>query len=509
MAAYDQYKNLGLFGTYYNTLPIDQSVINHGPCLSEEHVSLLSAPILMDCLSEFKKVSGLDINSAKSNVFTAGVFGPDLDALLNLLNFPSGNLPVRYLGVPLAAQKLNNVHYAPLYDRIAAYINKWTANSLTYAGRLLLIKSVLQGVECFLLQIFPLPKIVVKRIYRLCRTFLWGKKRPPISWHKICMPSDEGGLGIRNVYAWNKALLSKNLWNFHLKTDSLWVKWVHAFYLKRQSIWDWNPKKDDSTLLKRINDVKNELLRKFGNQNAVIANLLAFSNHKGLISSKIYDIFRDHGEKNFWKAAVWKSFIPPKYSFCAWMAFNDRLATINNLTYTDINPMCKLCSQQLESAPHLFFTCPITNLLWNRIKAWLKIHRSMSTLASAIKWIRKDKADPILKKARAVAFCCSIYHIWKARNAHVFDGDPFSYEAVFKKIQFHVYQVIYSIFPPDSGFVRMDQLGFLHLGRDIALGMSTGLVYILASNKSNIRKHLTAPHLTVSSMRTFNTCNNV
>ncbi|KAK6120883.1 hypothetical protein DH2020_045380 [Rehmannia glutinosa] len=250
---------------------------------------LPSVKILIDCLNEFKNASGLDVNSFKSNIFTAGIIGDKLDNILNLLNFPLGSLPVRYLGVPLAAQKLNVNHYAPLYDRIASYINKWTNSSLIFGA--LLIKSVLQGVECFWLQIFPLPNTVIDRITRLCRVFLWGKNTSPIKWTKVCLPSDEGGLGLRDVHSWNKALLAKILWNIHSKADSLWVRWVHSFYLKNQSIWTWDPKKSDSYLLKRICDIRNDILAKFGSPDLAITNLSLFSNFKGLSSSKIYDIF--------------------------------------------------------------------------------------------------------------------------------------------------------------------------------------------------------------------------
>ncbi|KAK6131672.1 hypothetical protein DH2020_034579 [Rehmannia glutinosa] len=408
-----------------------------------------SIKILIDCLDEFKHVSGLDINSSKSNIFTAGIFGKDLDDILDLVNYPKGTLPVRYLGVPLAAQKLNCVHDAPLHDRIAAYIDKWTANSLSYAGRLLLIKSVLQGIECFWLQIFPLPKSVINRIYKLCRAFLWNKKRHPIAWHDICLPIEEGGLGIRDVYAWNKALLSKILWKFHQGTQSLWVRWIHGFYLRNQSIWTWNPRKDDSTLLKRICDIRDELTLKFGNYQTVIDALTPLVNDNGLNSSKMYDIFRNEGPRHFWHTAIWKQFIPPKFSFCTWLACKDRLSTLDNLSYIDTDPMCKLCKNELESAPHLFFMCPVTNSLWCRIKTWLRITRTMSTLASAIKWIKKDRVDPILKKARSIALCAFVSHIWKARNAFIFDGTPFTEEAIFHKIQKHVYKALYFRFPVD------------------------------------------------------------
>ncbi|KAK6139381.1 hypothetical protein DH2020_026889 [Rehmannia glutinosa] len=374
---------------------------------------LHSVKILIDCLNDFKHASGLDINSFKSSLFTAGVFGEELDRILNLLNFPFGTLPVRYLGVHLAAQKLNVNYYAPIYVRIASYINKWTANSLSYVGRLILIKSVLQGVECFWLQIFPLPNTVIDRINRLCRVFLWGRKTSHIALSK-------------DVHSWNKALLAKILCNIHSKADSLWVRWVHSFYLKNQSIWTWNPKKSNFCLLKRICDIRNELLSTFGSSESAISNLSHFSNSKGLSSSKMYDTFRDHGPKAFWQSAVWKNFIPPpKYSFCVWLAINERLATINNLKYLEVDPTCKLCGNFPETASHLFFDCIVSRILWDRVKKWLKFSHSMSK-TGALKWTKKEHANHALKKARVVAICCTIYQIWKARNCQVFEGSNFS-----------------------------------------------------------------------------------
>lgn len=44
-------------------------------------------------------------------------------------------MPVRYLGIPLAAEKLKVTHYGPFIEKIIAYLNSWTSASLFYAGR--------------------------------------------------------------------------------------------------------------------------------------------------------------------------------------------------------------------------------------------------------------------------------------------------------------------------------------------------------------------------------------
>ncbi|KAK6139395.1 hypothetical protein DH2020_026865 [Rehmannia glutinosa] len=225
-----------------------------------------SVKILTDYLNDFKLASGLDINSFKSNMFTTDIFGEELDKILDLLNFPLGSLPVRYLGVPLAAQKLNCNHYAPLYDRITTYSNKWTANSLLMLGDFFLLNLFYKVLNVFGFK-FSLCSILslIESIGSVGFSFaakkhllLLGLKFVFLRW---------GGLGIRNVHSWNKALLAKILWNIHSKADSLWVRWVHSFYLKNQSIWDWDPKNLTLVLSKEfvrseMNSLKNLALLK-------------------------------------------------------------------------------------------------------------------------------------------------------------------------------------------------------------------------------------------------------
>lgn len=51
------------------------------------------------------------------------------------------------------------------------------------------------------MQVFPLPKKVLKHIESICRTFLWtGKeevsRKAPVAWEKVCDPKSAGGLNV-------------------------------------------------------------------------------------------------------------------------------------------------------------------------------------------------------------------------------------------------------------------------------------------------------------------------
>ncbi|KAL0386120.1 UNVERIFIED_CONTAM: hypothetical protein Sradi_3006300 [Sesamum radiatum] len=191
---------------------------------------LPSVCILMECLREFRNVFGLAVNTSKSSIFTVEIVN-ELECILAQTEFTRGEMPIRYLGIPLAAQRLSVYNYSPLVDQIANCIFKWTAKSFSFVGRLELISSVIQDVECFWLQCFPLPAAVIDKIHRLCRNFLWNSKRAPVAWEEICHPKEEGG-------SWNPAhpvlkcaLLARVLWKIHRKADTLWVKWVNEVYL--------------------------------------------------------------------------------------------------------------------------------------------------------------------------------------------------------------------------------------------------------------------------------------
>ena len=122
-----------------------------------------------------------------------------------VFNFQVGELPVRYLGVPLISTKLTDVHCKPLVDRITARVASWTARFLSFARRLQLIQSILCSIHSFWNSLFVLPKKVIRQVEQILRRFLWkgpnleqgGAK---VAWEDIACPLKEGGLGIKKLH---------------------------------------------------------------------------------------------------------------------------------------------------------------------------------------------------------------------------------------------------------------------------------------------------------------------
>ncbi|XP_022867239.1 uncharacterized protein LOC111386969 [Olea europaea var. sylvestris] len=99
--------------------------------------------ILMNCLDNFGLASGLKINTLKSSLYTTGIYGFELQRIVELSNFSKGTMPFCYFGIPLASEKLKVSSYAPFLDKIAAYIGAWNCSSLSYASKVELITAVL------------------------------------------------------------------------------------------------------------------------------------------------------------------------------------------------------------------------------------------------------------------------------------------------------------------------------------------------------------------------------
>ncbi|KAJ0463265.1 putative reverse transcriptase zinc-binding domain-containing protein [Helianthus annuus] len=157
--------------------------------------------------------------------------------------FNKGELPVRYLGVPLISSKLMYKDCKVLVDRLDKRVDNWMTKSLSFAGRLQLIKSVMSAMHIYWVSVFMLPARIVKDIEKRMRNFLWsgGSKqvsKPKVAWKTVCLPKSEGGLGIQSISDVNKALLTNHIWSLITKRESLWVRWIHSYRIKGKNFWD-------------------------------------------------------------------------------------------------------------------------------------------------------------------------------------------------------------------------------------------------------------------------------
>ncbi|GAA0155002.1 hypothetical protein LIER_44117 [Lithospermum erythrorhizon] len=248
------------------------------------------------------------------------------------------------------------------------------------------------------------------------------------------------------------ALLTRTLWDIHMEANTLWVKWVHAIYLRGRTIWEYTTRNRDSYLMKRLCTIRDAIVLAYGSPRGAIAGMAKMVAGRKFLSGKVYELLRTPRPRRPWMSTIWKHYIPPKYTFTVWLACRNRLATTDNLLFFAMADWsCVFCKGPMETKSHLFFACPFTSAIWGAIKEWLGIKRQMNTCESAIKWLKKEfEGCRVNHRAARLGFAATIYEIWMARNALRFDGTKPAQDAIIAKVKVATYRILYRIFPENT-----------------------------------------------------------
>jgi len=77
-------------------------------------------------LTKFQDLSGLYPNPNKSDIFLSGTLNAERDQIIRILGFKEGELPMKYLRLPLLSSRLKAVYCKGLVDRITSKVRHWT-----------------------------------------------------------------------------------------------------------------------------------------------------------------------------------------------------------------------------------------------------------------------------------------------------------------------------------------------------------------------------------------------
>ncbi|CAL5369282.1 unnamed protein product [Camellia sinensis] len=144
-------------------------------------------------------------------------------------------LPIKYLGLPLGANPRRTKTWQNVVDKVKSRLALWKRKLLSFAGRLTLVKSVMDSLPGYYISIFKLPKGIAKEIDKLKAAFLWGsselrRKIHMVKWTDVTLSKDKGGLGIRKAKESNDCLLLKWWWRYGVEDESLWKRVIVSKY---------------------------------------------------------------------------------------------------------------------------------------------------------------------------------------------------------------------------------------------------------------------------------------
>ena len=100
--------------------------------------------------------------------------------------------------MPLISGKLSKLDCQELVDKITSRVSAWAKKSLSYAGRIQLIKAIIFSIQVYWAGIFILPSSVITEIERIYRNLLWtdsiNRGLAAVAWEDVCKPKEVGGL---------------------------------------------------------------------------------------------------------------------------------------------------------------------------------------------------------------------------------------------------------------------------------------------------------------------------
>ena len=144
--------------------------------------SVQKARGIKDSLNTFLEASGLEINKEKSQTYFFNTPKVTKRNILRILEFSEGKIPSKYLGAPLAESTIRKISWKELLDKIKQKLNRWTFRALNFLSRLILLKSVLQGMPLYLVLVLAALKSVIKEIRNIQGNFLLGGSKGHRKW---------------------------------------------------------------------------------------------------------------------------------------------------------------------------------------------------------------------------------------------------------------------------------------------------------------------------------------
>ncbi|GJZ38522.1 putative reverse transcriptase domain, reverse transcriptase zinc-binding domain protein [Tanacetum coccineum] len=307
--------------------------------------------VIMDALKEFKLTLGLVPSLPKSTVYFCNVSNHTKNAILNIMPFSKGELPVKYLGVPLISSR---------------FLNKDCKAKVSWDA--ICLPKCEGGLGLRNLYIFNYD-LMTTHIWNIIsyKESLWLREVViPFFWVKL-----ENGMSTSLWYdRWSDAC---PLINFLSPRD------IHreGFHLKNvvadlivNGTWAWplmwlSKAPDLGLIVALVVDMGQPDASQWRDRNG---NLSLFS------VAKAWEAIRAHGNQVTWSWIVWFSHNIPRHAFHLWLVMRNRLKTHDRVKQWDIGPngdlnalRCALCESQPDSHPYLFFECVFFSKVWSYV----------------------------------------------------------------------------------------------------------------------------------------------
>ncbi|CAH9135001.1 unnamed protein product, partial [Cuscuta epithymum] len=224
--------------------------------------------IVKTVLEDYEVASGQVINYNKSTIsFSANISSDRREGYREMFSVQPMETGAKYLGLPSLVGRSKREVLAFIKERIVKRISCWNHKFLSRAGREVLIKTVLQAMPSYAMNVFLFPKDMCTEIERIMNGFWWkGHSSTGIrwtDWERLCVPKKYGGMGFRRLHDFNLVMLGKQVWRLLTAPDSLLSKVFKARYFPRSSFIEAKIGGSPSFIWRSIMEAKPAIINNF------------------------------------------------------------------------------------------------------------------------------------------------------------------------------------------------------------------------------------------------------
>ena len=154
----------------------------------------------------FSSATGMLANHSKSSIILSRTTVHESQLALQL--FPYSVHPLdqglKYLGYWIKPISPKIADWIWLVAKLEKRLNIWSHRYLSRAGRLVLIKSVLEATPVFWMALAWIPRSILTRLQQTCNRYLWNGIKEKrifawIGWKRIAIPKKWGGWGLKDL----------------------------------------------------------------------------------------------------------------------------------------------------------------------------------------------------------------------------------------------------------------------------------------------------------------------
>lgn len=201
---------------------------------------------------------------------------------------------------------------------------------------------------------------------------------------------------------------------FSSKKDRTWVKWVHGYYVKRQDVFTMPIPAQTSWVVKKIIAARETVTQ--GDEGQQMKSS-SFS------IKRLYLGLRGQFLRVEWHKLICNNVAPPKCIFIIWLAMLGKLFTCDNPGKVGIHvdPICNMCSREVESGNHLFFLCDFSSVVWDGVAEWSGANRVAGDWEMVEHtFLAHCGSSTGKQKLYRLVLSIVVYQIWKERSKRKF-----------------------------------------------------------------------------------------